>query len=481
MLLACVAMLFAVQPAVASDDEVAAELAEMRELMTGLQQKVEAQEEQLEHQSELLDQAQSVVRERTEEGSKSGLSPFLDAISVGGHVAGSYLYNFDNPQGTYGGSGINNGGFPGGGLVGDNALGTYPFHGDHNSFTVDQIWFSISKPATEESRGGFAFDLLYGNTANFLGQGTGTDRLLIESNGRLVNSLEFEESGGRRVTSIDSTSDYYIAQAYVEYACDCGTEVDFLFGKRQTLVGAEVVQAPANFNITRGNVYTFTQPVDHLGFWGTAKLGDMAEFTVGIMNEGGSEISSPDLNKEKSYEASMHAGDDKMNIRTTFIYGADVTPFGVGEFLNVLDNPNSTRTGLIDTTAWFNPTDEISTWVNHTYTYIEGSRVSLHGVALAGRVQLTEVIGAAIRGEYLKATTDANANVGGVSLFDDGFELYSLTGTVDVALTDHLMARGEVRFDAIQNLDSSGVGFFENSDGNSDNQTVGAVEVIYTF
>jgi hypothetical protein len=43
------------------------------------------------------------------------------------------------------------------------------------------------------------------------------------------------------------------------------------------------------------------------------------------------------------------------------------------------------------------------------------------------------------------------------------------------------MARGEVRFDAIQNLDSSGVGFFENSDGNSDNQTVGAVEVIYTF
>ena len=125
MMLACAAMLFAVQPALATDD-VSAELAEIRELMQGLQEKVQAQDEQLVHQGQMLEQAQEVVRIQQGEGTGSGLDDFLDSISVGGHVAGSYLYNFDDPQGSFGGAGINNG-----------LLGTYPFQGDHNSFTVD--------------------------------------------------------------------------------------------------------------------------------------------------------------------------------------------------------------------------------------------------------------------------------------------------------------------------------------------------------
>ena len=60
MMLACAAMLFAVHPALASD-EVSAELAEIRELMQGLQQKVEAQDEQLAHQGQMLEQAQEVI------------------------------------------------------------------------------------------------------------------------------------------------------------------------------------------------------------------------------------------------------------------------------------------------------------------------------------------------------------------------------------------------------------------------------------
>ena len=54
------ALLLAAGPALA-DSDVQAELAEMRELVEGLQQKVDAQEEQLEQQGELLEDAQRVV------------------------------------------------------------------------------------------------------------------------------------------------------------------------------------------------------------------------------------------------------------------------------------------------------------------------------------------------------------------------------------------------------------------------------------
>jgi hypothetical protein len=492
MVLACAAMLFAVQPA-ASEDASSSELAEMRELVQGLKQKVDAQAEELEHQGQLLEQAQSVAREQQEEGTGSGLSSFVDSIAVTGHVAGSWFYDFDSPSGPNGGRDINNG-----------QIGTMPFHPDHNSFTVDQIWFGVGKEATEESRAGFQFDILMGNAANFLGQGTG-----FESNpdtdawGRFLDNDRSTSSPiGRRSTALDSVSDYYIAQAYVEYQCGCfGPEINFVFGKRQTDVGAEVVQSGGNFNITLGNVYQFTQPVDHLGLWATVPFGDMVELTLGIMNDGGSTLSAPDLNKEKSYEASLLVGDDKMNVRTTFIYGAN--QFDPDNWSSDA-HENSLRSGLADVTAWYNPTESLSTWVNYTYTYVEGSRAMAHGVALAGRAQVTEKISAALRGEYVRIKQPKDGVVGGsgfgatpgidfepimdnIPLNNFNFardpgaaELYSLTGTVGYALTDHMDLRGEVRFDWM-NSRLNDYPFFENRRGGSDNRTVGGVEVVYTF
>ena len=77
------------------------------------------------------------------------------------------------------------------------------------------------------------------------------------------------------------------------------------------------------------------------------------------------------------------------------------------------------------------------------------------------------------------SSTDGEVN-GVTSVREEGIEIYSITGTVDLALTDHLTARGEIRWDNIEG-GPGGFGFFENSDGNSDNQTVGALEVIYAF
>lgn len=478
MVLACAAMLFAVQPATASDD-VSSELAEMRELVQGLKQKVDAQEEELEHQGQLLEQAQSVARKTQEEGTSSGLAPFLDMIEVGGHIAGSWNYNFDNPSNELGGAGVNT---------------DLPFHSDHNTFVLNQLWISVAKPATEESRGGFAFDFLYGNDANFLGQGTGFENDHDTTLGRF-SDVDFSEDQpvGRRYTAFDSTSDYYIAQAYVEYQCGClGPEVNFKFGKWQTLVGAEVVQATGNFNITRGLVYTQLQPVDHLGLLGTVPLGPV-ELSLGIMNSGSSSISSPDINKEKSYLASVLVGNDQMNVRGTFIYGADpILGFGVEEYADVYGSNdsnaaesaqiNSKRSGTGDLTAYFSPMDGLDTWANYTYYYVEGTDYYKHGIALAARAQVTEMVGAALRAEYLRTAVPHDLDIQNKLFFSfpGSNEMYSLTGTVDVALSDHLTGRAEVRHDRLKD-NTSGDGYLENRIGFADNQTVGLLEVVYDF
>jgi hypothetical protein len=463
--LACAALLFAVQPALAGDD-VSSELAEMRAQMQGLQQKVEAQEEQLEHQGQLLEQAQTAVKTQQGDGSESGLSPFLDYINVGGHVAASYNYNFNTLKDGEGGADLN------AGAIGEDSVGFMPWHRDANQFSLTQAWFSLNKEGTKESPAFFGFDIVYGETASFLGQG-----------------ISSEDS--RRSDSNDETSDLYVHQAYVGYFCDClGPEMKFQFGKWTTLVGAEVAQQPANFNITRGNVYTFLQPVDHMGLLGTVDLG-MAEVSAAVMNSSSSIDSAPDNNKELSYLGSVKVGDEKMNLRASYLYGNEID----GD--SAVPGDNHERAGLVDVTAWFNPTDNLSMWVNYNHLYIEGSAYYVNGVANAVRLAVTDKIGVSVRGEYIRehmasTTGGGSLNSRGVTpLIDAGLsggnqELYSLTGTVDYALTDHLMARAEARFDAIIDPGDSGDGFFENhheSDnfGTADNQTVGLVEVIYTF
>jgi hypothetical protein len=468
------ALLFAVSPALASQD-LESEFAEMKELVKGLQQKVEAQEEQLEHQGELLEDAQSAVKatqEQTE--SLSGLSSFLDSIEVVGHVAGSYNYNFNTPRqqtfvsqesfpvgdGDIGGAGLNSG-----------AFGALPFHQDHNTFSVDQIWFGIGKPATEESPAGFQVDFLYGENANHLGQGTGYLTDVFSNDLRLTSVNRRDESFplGRRYTANDSTSDFYVAQAYIEYECGCiGEGTNLKFGKFQTPVGAEVVQATGNYNITRGIVYSMLQPVDHLGLIGTTDLGPI-ELGAGIVNSGGSDISSPDLNKEKSYIATAAVGDDRMSLRTTFVFG--------GEEIARQDR----QTGLVDVTAWFNPADNVSMWANYNYLYLEETGTYANGVALAGRVGLTDKIGAALRGEYIKFNDNDDPNA----------EFYTLTGTIDYSLTDHLTAKAEVRYDYVNENEMDFAAFATNREvsgggssgdrGMRSNQTVGLVEVVYEF
>src|SRR5262245_4828054 len=311
-------------PAFAGSD-VDSELAEMRDLVKGLEQKVDAQQEQIEHQNGLLQDAQKVVKDQQqqqqlEKGTLSSVGEFWQAIDVNMSVAGSYNYNFKNPTDNLGS------GHPGAGLnQGVDGL-FYPFHGDHNSFQVDQVWIDIGKKTTDESRAGFMFSILYGNTAAFDASGF--------------------NSGARRAVN-DSTSDYYVAQAYVSYLAPLGEGLEFDFGKFETLLGAEVADASKNWNITRGNEWTLLQSIDHVGLLSSTKIGPVS-LAAGVVNQNNALTSSPDINSEKSYLGKIaFAPSDMFSIAANVPYGAEGPATIVG-LTPVTGHANGRRTGLVD-------------------------------------------------------------------------------------------------------------------------------------
>jgi hypothetical protein len=441
------------------------ELAEMRALVKELGQKVDAQQEQLEHQGGLLQDAQKVVRDQQaqdqERGALSGAAEYWQAIDVNMSVAGSYNYNFRNPnEGSSGhsGAGLNQGV--------DGAF--YPFHGDHNSFQVDQVWIDIGKAVTAESRAGFMFSLVYGNTAAFDASGF---------------------NWGERRAVDDSTSDYYIQQAYVKYLAPVGEGVEFDFGKFNTPVGAEVADASKNWNVTRSNEWTLLQSIDHVGLLASTTVGPLV-FAAGVANQNNVLTSSPDINSEKSYigKIAFAPKDGPFSIASSVIYGAEGTESTIAGFggltCTTLHNNgtcstvNGRRTGLVDLLASFN-SDAFSAWVDGDYSWLEGTGSAAWALAVAGKVPLTDVFSAALRLEYLR---DQNNWFGLLGAHHS--EIYGATGTLAYELAENLTLKTELRWDKV-NENAGGAHEFANhhsatSNGTED-QVVGIAQVVYAF
>jgi len=423
-------------------DEVSDELAEMRALVEQLRAQVEAQSEQIEHQGEVIretriDQAQ----EGDSRFGESGIAAFMQRIEVEGWVAGSYFWNFNEPDNGFvpaANSGVS-------GLA-------YPFHSRHNSFQVDQVWFGLEHPVDEENRAGFRFDLVYGSTACTLGNTTG-----------------FRCPG-------DDTSEYYVNQAYVQYLApitDNGILVKA--GKFATLAGAEVAQTTANFNITRGNVYNLLQPIDHVGVLVSTDIGETGFSTAfGVMNDDGiGGGSDPDWNDAKSIMAQLAWSGETVAAASTILWGP--SNFQSDNHAN----------GLWDVVVTWDPSESLSTWVNFDYAWSkpQGSNQQAWGVATAARYAVTERLGVSGRVEWVG---DNNGFVGWLNP-DDVFgptrsaDIWGLTGTVDYSLTSNLMLRAEVRYDNITKHNSDDREFWNDGVQLEPDQTTAGVELVYEF
>jgi hypothetical protein len=455
-------LLLAPQLATASDVEE--QLRQMQDRMSQLEDKLQAQDDQLDAAEQRVEEQQRVIEEAglNDEVGGSALSRFLEQTEFGGNVAASWNWNFNNPTGTQtvtannptgiAGVGSTNRGLNGG------ALGlTAPFHSNSNSFQIDQLLFSMMKPATVESRGGFGVDLAYGASADALryaGCGTSdviTDGCVVEGNS---GDLAF------------------LYQAYAEYLAPIGNGLLIKGGRFETLLGAEVFRADQNLNVTRGIVYAM-QPTSHTGLLLSGEVGGGVSLAAGVANDTSNTMADSD--RAKAILGQIAWSGETAGLSLNAYSGGDIAnPFvGVGTGVG----RGKDRLTILDVVATWDPSDQLAIWANFDYNWLthSGSPLDINfwGLAAGGRFGVTDAMGVGLRGEVAREATTTNTI------------LWEITATLDYALTDNLKTLVEVRYDR----GSVGTGpnaFFVSQAGGPSNtnradQTLALIQMLYSF
>jgi hypothetical protein len=468
-------------PSFAMAGEVQEQLQQMQNRLQQMEDRLQATNDQLgaanqrvEDQAELIEGA-GLTDTR---GASSGLGCLVCDWTIGGWVAASYNYNLNDPNDAS----VPNPNFdpndpnspeylhPGG--LGGSNLGSGlfydPLHPDHNTFSLDQVWFEIEKEVSEESRAGFRTDFVYGKTAKYL------------------------NGGGPFNSDINDDTALYIHQAYVQYAPPIGPEGTVMkFGKFATLIGAEVAGTIYNYNITRGQVWNLLEPIDHIGVLVGGPIGDSG-FTWALGGVNGFSQDSADINDGKSVTGHLGWANDQFSIGTNAIWGPETMGFDGDE------------AGLVNLLAKWNPSDRFGMYLNGNFAWMDdphGTDLDPYawGVSLAGRFGITDRTGFALRGDYVQDEDGFvlfSARNGGLQ---GGFpapgngeidHVWSITGTLDHLLTDQLMVRAEARYDKVELGGRDNEVFFQNSrqfdvDGNDifkeADQITLFLEVVYNF
>jgi hypothetical protein len=471
-------------PQLALADQVEEQLQQMQQRMTDLENKLQATNDELETSKEQVEQQQELIEKagiNEARGAESG-SPameFLQAIEVDGFVAASYNYNFnmltsrDVAQPGISNTNDDDDDFAPSTVAGENGgvFGlTAPGHTNSNSFQLDQLWLGFGKPATMQSNAGFRADIVYGAGADANREGTAY--------------TAFDDDGDGTIMSDDSgTGDLpHLYQAYVEYLAPVGENgISFKGGRFGTLIGAESLRQDANFNITRGITWAL-QPVNHTGLLISGKCSHCGlDWAIGAVN--GYSDTMSDRDNGKGVLGGLKWSGETVAFATNVYWGGDISDFTPGTINGSGDlgiGRNTDSIGVLDAILTWNPTDRLSTWANFDYYWLHDngnsaiSNANIYAGALASRYAITDRTGVALRGEYQWWGSDLPR-----------IDLWSITGTVDHALTENLIVKVEARYDAGNIHNGPNDIFLSGGDGpedfNDNNQVLGLVQMMYKF
>jgi len=421
-------------PAVAmAGESVEAQLEELNARMEQMEGQLAAAEAQVAEQEQVIE-----ASEREDRQGGNALSAFIESTEISSWVATSYNINFRNPQKSGAGAAAqgstNQGSF----------AGLYNLYfPDSNTFQLDQIWIGINKAPTEESRAGFNLDL---------------------NGGQAGNGASYQSVG---IYSASASYMFPIADGFTVTG-----------GLIPTAQGAEVQQIVANYNITRGITWNL-QPVTNLGATGTLAMGDLSVMIGGLNNS--FVLEGPqDANNAKALTSRVNYGKEKWSL------GA-----GVNFTRSLSTGLGGTSTGLqhvlANVLASVSPTENWSAYADYTlHSFKNGSSAIVHTLSLATRLAVLDTTGIAVRGELVRDTD------GFLFGTPDG-NLWTVTGTIDHALTDNFTLKGEIKYDgAASDVVAGGGGFYNggvqpgfwNGDGtatNKDSQVLFIAQIVYEF
>ena len=316
----------------------------------------------------------------------------LNGIQFGGMVYGSYDYNFNNPDSK------------------NNSLRIFDTRA--NNFTLDLAQIALSK---EEEQGGVGFKVVldYGHTAG-----------LIQSDWSGDGSLS------------NGTNNFALQEAYMTYTAGIGKGLGIKAGKFVTLLGAEVIESPFNYNISRSFLFGYAIPFTHTGVLFSYPFMEQVSLSAGIVNGWDNVI---DSNKGKSFLGNLTLKPlDILTLSLNGVYGAELPDRG------------GSKRGVFDFVGTLNITDYTTFVTNFDYgtesdTGINGNDADWYGVA--GYLN--------IDGAQFHPDWEAFSIAQRLEWFDDEDgtrtgtkqDLWEVTTTLKYKITDNLHFRAEYRHD----------------------------------
>jgi len=174
-------------------------------------------------------------------------------IKLSGYVDAGYSYNFNSANGSR--------------VVGREGVDSSS-RGDFNLYAFKM---ALEKSLSSENRAqaGFRVDVMIGEDANYL-----ANRNTIESNG-----YAFQNGFN---TDQDSNA-LFLEQAYVSLRAPVGNGWDFKVGKFVSILGYEVIERPANMNVTYGLLWN-QFPLYYTGVLSSYKFDDYLDGKLGVVN-----------------------------------------------------------------------------------------------------------------------------------------------------------------------------------------------------
>jgi len=333
------------------------------------------------------------------------------------------------------------------------------FGGDTNTrggFNLNAFKLALEKPLGDKNdfNAGFRADLMFGqDAAYFAGRGNNQSDPTTQTNNG--NSL-------------------FVEQAYVDFRAPVGNGIDFKVGRFVALAGYEVIERPANLNITYGNLFQNAIPLYHQGVEASYKFNDTVNIAGAVVN--GWNNARPSLpsnlgsttSNQNNYgiigQINVNAPGGNANITSTTYVGVN----GDGNSLSNATNINNNTNFVEDVWGNWKPkfaNDKLLIGFNGDYGY-QGYDISAtqsatevwYGAALYTKYQFTKIFSLAQRADWIHNADGAkwgNGNdFGGVvSTVGAGIpsssnnDVYSYTLTSSFDVWENMLLRAEYRID----------------------------------
>lgn len=341
-----------------------------------------------------------------EEAVQSPALGFLKEVTLSGYVQTTYNFNFEDPP------------------SGANRLRVFDDEG--NQFTINNIELALSRVPTKEVPIGFGIVM-----------NAGRDTRKTKAIG-----LGFDADN-------DDDNPFDLQQAYVTYLAPVGKGVTFKAGKFATLLGAEVIEGPANFNVSRSFLFGFAIPFTHVGALATYPFSEKVSATLGVVN-GWDNARDDNRGKTAIGQVSL-APLEGLTLAANGIWGAEQ------------GNQDSPKRWVVDVVATYVPPSLKALTLQANYDYgredeaVEDAAGALRdatwqGISLIANYELTEKLSFAVRGEYFidqdgARTAFAGTGPSGVLPLQSRLNVYEVTATLKYKLWQGLFTRLEYRHD----------------------------------